>query len=398
MAVAIQDDPIRTAMQRKTEIDLTGRDSANKAYPDRIKNKSAYEMRRQEITAQERAEKERQKQALERSLAQRGIEGGIALKQQRLLDAEARKLEASRLGTVDIEELLAKERETAAEKERATQAQEAEKQRKFLTGERLGTQTFQSEEREKDRVKESEYQKANLSLRERELAQNADQFNSKQEFDRWAIQSGYSENEKNRAWEAQQNANQQALQVTLSKESQQAQLTLEKLRGDLELGKLNLASQLDSKAKLDGAMADAAFNLGKSGETVPQWRIDAMTPLERVAFSAGKSGAKVADYETQKQNLINYRNALITTLDPDDPKFISQLNKIMVDTGGLMSNQTISAINPATVTGGQLASSLSNTIQKLAGVVVPKLAPISKTVNVQPQYVFKKQVNSGPPR
>jgi hypothetical protein len=64
---------------------------------------------------------------------------------------------------------------------------------------------WQGAQNQLDRQQRGELAYADLNLREMELSQQASQFTDRLDFDRWATEAGFSENETERAWQANQN-------------------------------------------------------------------------------------------------------------------------------------------------------------------------------------------------
>jgi hypothetical protein len=60
---------------------------------------------------------------------------------------------------------------------------------------------------------------------------------------------------------------------------------------------------------------------------------NSMSPIEYDSYWAGVSGKSIEETNRDVASYIQYRNALITSLDPDDPDFVTKLNNIAKSTG-----------------------------------------------------------------
>jgi hypothetical protein len=133
--------------------------------------------------------------ALQRQLAGQGLsDSGIALKQGQLLNQDVQSSLQSGIAGVNTAELANAE----AARQAAIGRQYGAETNQYLaaqqTSERLGAQAFTAE-----------LTYADLNQKERTLAENARQFNSAQDFQRWATERGYTNDEAVRAWQADQN-------------------------------------------------------------------------------------------------------------------------------------------------------------------------------------------------
>ena len=73
----------------------------------------------------------------------------------------------------------------------------------------LASQVAQADQQVRTQREQIELQRelgfADLNMREKQLSQEGSQFNQKLDFDKWATEKGYTENEVQRAWQAKQN-------------------------------------------------------------------------------------------------------------------------------------------------------------------------------------------------
>lgn len=104
-------------------------------------------------------------------------------------------------------------------------------------------QEYEAVQADLDRQLTREVEQGRLSLEEKKLAQDASQFQSQQDFERWALEQGWSQDAIARSWQASENATQRAFLT------QQANLD-RILQSAIEQGKLNVEwEQLAQQAR-----------------------------------------------------------------------------------------------------------------------------------------------------
>lgn len=305
-----------------------------------------YDLLRQQIQADQARTNQSQMEQLKQQLVSRGLGQGTAFGEKSLMKAqiEANRTQANRLGQVDVAQ---------AQAEEARRAQQEQNR-------------FQASESDLDRLLQRDVEQGRLSQADKELALNATQFSDKMSFDAWAKDQDYTEEERSRAWQGAQNANQRAFQASERQASQQGefeqqttereasqafQTATQSMLNDFQTNRMRLQDQIDDKNKIEQIMSDAAFKKGANNALTAD-EIAKLTPLEQAAYSAGSQGKTYEDYQTSRDADISYRNALIAQIDPDDPYFKEQLKEIFYG---------ISFVKPATVGSTSSSGSSSGT-------------------------------------
>ena len=188
--------------------------------PPTMDGKSQYDIQREKVQSDAEKEQQRRQEALSREFASRGTQdSGIAIKagleQQRGIQ-EAR---AGALSQIDVSQLQ------AAEQAAQTQA----------------GREFQASQTELERGLQRELTYADLNLREQGLFEEARQFDSELDFQSYALEGGWNQDEIQRAWQASQNESERELQreLTYADLSQQERQLAEQSR------------QFDSKEAFD---------------------------------------------------------------------------------------------------------------------------------------------------
>lgn len=83
---------------------------------------------------------------------------------------------------------------------------------------------FQSSESNLDRQLQREVEAGRLGIEEKRLAQEAMQFESRQEYDRWALKMGLSENARERMWQSIENSKDRSFQAEQEKLAQEFEM------------------------------------------------------------------------------------------------------------------------------------------------------------------------------
>ena len=117
---------------------------------------------------------------------------------------------------------------------RAWQAAEAEKQRGFAAG-----------ESELDRELSRWATESGLQMDQKQLTEQIRQFDSREEFDRWATTAQLDEQTKNRVWQSRESEVQRKWQSGERLEGQEHEVLIEKFRNDAELSRMQVAQTLN---------------------------------------------------------------------------------------------------------------------------------------------------------
>lgn len=372
--------------------------------PVNEQGKSTYDIQREQIDAEFEREKQRRLQDLTAQLEAQGITGPAAeqMKQEMLTD-------------LNREQATQKQEVTQQELAAAETAAEAERGRRFTREERLGTQAFSAEQSGIDRdlqerITNLDASITNQSMNQDERAMALDAALKREGYglsermgnlDAYMEQQGIDQRDRFAALDAtlqregmglqERLGNLDAMMQTkglnqkerlalqdalLDREQMAVDQVITRMRGDIERDLTRLSSQMKRKemelgAQLDvdqttrQAQADAAYKAGITGQELSQEQLRQMSPLERESYEAGKSGKRYDEYADDRDAQIEYRHALITSLDPDSPLFEQDLAAIMRMFGveapqggtGATREQTI-PIEPGT-TGREAGRSIS---------------------------------------
>jgi hypothetical protein len=312
-----------------------------------------YDVRRQAIRDEETKRRKAEQEAMQRRLASRGFTAGTgyAESQQRKAEEEAMAGERGRLQGVDIEQLAAGERSTEAARAREWQtgervgaqsaaseearaargwqtgeseaaaaraANEARLGREWQTGEAGAARGWQSEEAGRGREftaqqaeKEREIAWAGLEQRQQEIDNAATEFVSKLDFDYWATESGFSEAERERAWQERQNTiarNAASVETALDREWRTEMLGYEDI---LLRGRMELSDVLETQQAALKNRTDYLYQLGQSNTPVDT---SDLSSIEKDAYEMGKTGRAYEDYQKYIIDQTTLRNQLVLTL------------------------------------------------------------------------------------
>jgi hypothetical protein len=298
--------------------------------------------------AQAETEKQRtfqsQQAELDRSLT-RDLEQGKITMQEKELALNASQFTSKQ----EFDAYALKEGFTEDEIARAWDASEKSVTRQFQQQERVGAEQFKASSDQLDRQLTAALEQGKINQADKELAMNAAQFKSKQEFDAWATKEGYSEADRERAFAAAQTANNQAYQTGERLSQQKFSTAMNAMENDFATGRMNLADQIDDTNKMQTQMMDSAYQKGLSmtrgkvdkglrserDETDVEFKNRVlkeeanMSDFEKAAYRTGTSGRSYENYTALRDANIAQRNASITKLDPKDAKFDSDLSAIM---------------------------------------------------------------------
>jgi len=179
-----------------------------------VPKKSSFDIQRSQVEGQAEQEKQRARQAFEEQMASQGIAkgSGIYESQLREFDVNSRKELGSRLGSVNLSEAQALEARREAELGRTQQTKErlgtqdfaaaqSELGRLQQTSERLGTQDFAAVQEDLNRSLTQSIETGKLTMQAAQLAQEGAKFDNEMQFKKYALDSGYEENDIQRAWQ-----------------------------------------------------------------------------------------------------------------------------------------------------------------------------------------------------
>jgi hypothetical protein len=178
------------------------------------------------------------------------------------------------------------------------------------------------------------------------------------------------------------------------KEEITLQMSLEKIRQDFQkemakttflqdVEKLKLSDAMDQNASLVKIKTDAAYSKGLASQKMTNEEINAvkagMSNIELAAFEAGRGGASLENYKSRQQNIINYYNAMITSLDPDSADFKFRLRELYDEMGLSLSAGQI--VPPKTTTGSTTPNTGNVTPGKQKKMInVPGVGPVEVEV------------------
>jgi len=367
--------------QNKSLQQLSGQSASGAALPDQYSQtaapaKSQYDLIRERIQGEEARNQQAQQEQIKQNLASKGLGAGTGFGEKALQKAqlEQQRIQAGRLGEVDVAQAAAQEQRDEAERTRTFQSGQAEMDRQlsrdveqgrltmqekdmalqatqFTSKQEFDTwstqQGFTAQERDNawnaaqatqeqqvkrdeanvDRQLTLQVEQGKISQQDKQMAMDAAKFTSQQQYDTWATQQGLTAQERQNAWDAAKQTSTQQFEQTERQATQAFDTALTSMKNDFETGRMNLEDQIADKNKLDVALSDAAFKLGAMG-TATQVEIDKMSDLEKASYLAGQSGMGYEQYSQDREDRVAYRNALITRLDPDDPTFVTQVNSI----------------------------------------------------------------------
>jgi len=193
--------------------------------------KSIYDIQREQAATQADQLRQQRQQALKRRVAAQNISGsGIQESAQRQIEQDVGNVYGQGVTAANAAEAAAKQAQQTA----ATQQQ------------------YQKELQSAQIASTEKIAMGDLSLREKQLAQQGAQFTTEEEFKKYALEKQYTDAEEQRAWQAMQNekaqqatASLQGAQIASTEKMQSAQIaSAEKLAySDLSLREKQLAQQ-----------------------------------------------------------------------------------------------------------------------------------------------------------
>ena len=170
-----------------------------------------------------------------------------------------------------------------------------------------------------------------LSLQEKELAQNADQFASKQEFDTWAANQGFFSEQINRAWQANENAVDRVFKDSQRQSTQAFQTDLANLNNQFSMGQISFTNMIEQQNKTNDAIARSYYNEGLSGKQLDDTELNQLrnsNPMAYYSYQDGLAGKDINETQRRNDAMTEYRNALVVGLDTSAPAFQNNLNNI----------------------------------------------------------------------
>jgi hypothetical protein len=295
-----------------------------------------YDLQRQKIREEEQKRKKQEQAALQRALASRGFTAGSGFTeaQQRNLAADQRAEEKNRLSKIDVNQLSAAE--AAAEAERARRygtserlgtqefqtseaqaareaaAAETERARRYGTSERLGTQAYQTGEREATQ----EYEGA---FRQQDLDQAATEFASQMDFDYWATQAGYTDSEKQRAWQERQNTLVQNATALENEAQRSYEWDLTQLQNQLNQSNMTLQETIDNNTAALKNRVDLLYAAGQlASRGGKEYDVSNLSQQEQDAYELGRLGVVKEDADQYYSDLTKLRDSLIVNAVEDE--------------------------------------------------------------------------------
>ncbi len=236
---------------------------------------------------------------------------------------------------------------TEAEKARTFEAGQAELIRKFTTGERLGTQDYTTAHTYLEMAQQTALAQMNIAQQDKQLAQQALQFTSQLDFNKWAEQNNLNEADATRIWTSADNAKKIAayenmqiyeidkrgqLATTLANLEFTNNTALEQMRIDAQKGLLDYQTIAQNKATADKMMADSYYARAAAGQTIPATDLEALktsSPLAYYAYQSGLAGKDKAEVDADLAYRQKVIDALITSSAEDSTGvFVNELAQI----------------------------------------------------------------------
>jgi hypothetical protein len=166
-----------------------------------------------------------------------------------------------------------------------------------------------------------------MTLEDKKLALDASQFNSKQEYDKWALLTGVTETARDRAWKSAESATDRAWQSSESS----AQRLLEK---DIENGRINLeeAKLIEESLRFDDKLEYDKWAVGQGlyGEAADRTWKEGQALLDR-EFEAKMQD--MADANGQVGMVIQGLMAAATANPENAPQLIATIDMIAKENG-----------------------------------------------------------------
>lgn len=307
-------------------------------YMPTIGGRTQFDYQREQIDAQFAAEMQRQSEHLDAMLASQGITGPAAAQAKTQLMAQMASQRATALQGVN-------QQEAAFGQEVAV----TEAARRFSKETQLTEQAFTSE-----------MTYAQLNQRERELSEQARQFDNRQDYEAWALKQNLTNDERQRIWQSIQNDENrridaaglqqkvdqmrndlayqyEQLKTTTGVERDQIRANIYNQMQDIASAERQLAyrSYADQQlAKLNSDLEQnnwedrnaieqrqqAFFNIGKAGTIIGDDQLSALKeqdPLAYYAYIDGKAGMDQAVFNSNVNLRLDWLKASIAALSTD---------------------------------------------------------------------------------
>ena len=358
--------------------------------PQQTPKRSAYDLRRDQITADAQQEKARRQEALKERLASSGTgQGGLAEKLAAMTEGQVGSDASRRSADIDIEELNAGERISESDKDRKLQEQlgmrsldlqgrgqdiskelggrgldlqsrgqdisvsEADKSRNFAASENALGRKFTSSERQavetfnKFMLEDQQAYGTQERVGSENAAQRSQQMNLAFTKGENALGRKFTTDER-KAIEAYQTSSREDVQQFGADESTKAynrnmaaqvnsqgfQAGMATLNNKLQQGNIRLADEIQDANEKQDVMDKSYYNQGLSGQVIePQVLLSLKysNPRAYQSYMSGKAGESI-DKVAEKNKLIQtYFNARVVGLDPDSASYKTKLTEISND-------------------------------------------------------------------
>lgn len=316
-----------------------------------------YDLQKQKVRDEEQQRRKLEQDALQRRLASRGFTAGSGYteSQQRKSDIENLAGERTRLRDIDISQLAAGEQAAEAEKNRQWQtgerigsqgfqtqerlgtqdftAGERKATQKFQTGERVGSEEASSRQQTSERLGKQQYEATEAEkqrqyeggFKQQEINQAATEFASKLDFDYWAQQSGYSENEANRAWQERQGTLERNAAATEAEAQRAFNWDMTNLQNQLSQSNMTLEQAIANDTASLKNRTDLMFALGTNGTNVDTSNL---SQVEKDAYELGKAGKAKQEYDMWLEGEKTKRDQSIVTL-AENPGLAADVQNIV---------------------------------------------------------------------
>jgi hypothetical protein len=294
------------ARNAKSSTWLSSENPANKAYA----------LQRTGIKQQSSATGKDTMSAIARNLSSRGFGAGSGFLES---------AQAQALGDIAVGEGQALSNIDVAQLQTEAQRQENERQR-----------MFGAEENDINRVLQYDVLNGDLNKATANLAMTAATFKSQQDFNKWAVDAGFEENDINRAWEAKENATTRAFNKTEADTTRDYNAWAAK---NLTISNADLAN-LNSGNRILENNASSAFVMettqyyqegalaSKPPTAANIARYNSLTPVQKKAWDAGVIGVAYDKFVLDNTTDANAYTAQVTALYPSDPNFALHFNDI----------------------------------------------------------------------
>lgn len=344
-------------------------------YMPTVAGRTSFDYLREGINAQYAMEQERQNEQIDAMLAAQGITGPAAAAAKTQMIAAMNAQKAMQLQDVNRQE--------------ATYMQEAamtEQAQRFSREERLGEQAFTGD-----------LTYAQLNQNERQLVEEGRQYDNREDFDAWAEENKYTNEERQRAWQAIQNDANRSLDVQglqqkvdsmrndLAYQYEQLQTTTgvqrDQIRQNIFNNLQDIASaerQLKYRTYADQTLArlqsalemgeydymenskvrqSSYYNRGKAGDVISEEQLAALKiqdPLAYYSYLDGRAGLDQAMFDANMDLRSEYMATAIGSLaDLTGNDFIAAMNEVYENVNTLFGPGGQFATSARSLIGGE---------------------------------------------